>query len=581
MAEHDLPLTKIANAVGFARARAEVSPNAADPLTGLASRREIENRLDTILTTRVGKRQTCAVLMIALTRLDLVNHKLGFEAGDEVLRQVGQRLRRFGLCAAEAGRWGGDEILIINPDCDDRGLLGELALKVIHSISRPYLVGSDQAIIGAAIGIAIAPDDGPTRQELTSNAASALKAARKEGQSQFRCYSAAQASAVERREQLERDFPDALKSGQLAMAYQPIVRSQDYSLIGFEAELRWTHPLLGPISPQTVLSLAETTNLSTSLGEWAIECACRDAAAWPGKLGVSVKVSAAHFMAGPLSPQIAQILNRTDLAAERLEIQLTSEALLGEEQAGCPQLQRLRELGVRVALAEFGTGNSSLGLLQLPLFDRIKIDHSFVRKCCEPNSPKAAIIGSITALARKLGLETTAEGVEAQDELALVRSLGVSMVQGLIFSRALPQEAVQAKLASGDFTCEPIGPERRGADRRKMCRLIGVIHERHRYEAMLRNLSSTGALIEGLLNVPVGTELLLDLGSAQMAVATVRRSQDATQGVEFAVPLVSDGGEGLITRQRVTPDQQPVEPPPRSQRRFVQVDLSARSTRAA
>jgi hypothetical protein len=262
---------------------------------------------------------------------------------------------------------------------------------------------------------------------------------------------------------------------------------------------------------------------------------------------------------------------------------------MGEEQTVDAAFARLRKMGVRLSLDDFGASRSSLAFLRRAPFDRIKIDPSFVRGCCEPGNPNAAIITAIVSLAGALDMETIAEGVEAMDELELVRARGAALIQGFIFSRAVPHEVVMARLASGDFTYEPVGPDRHRAARRTLFRRIGVIHEDHRYDAVLRNLSRTGALIEGLLDVPVGTELVLDLGGGQLAVATVRRSQDATQGVEFETPLVSDGANGLCTRHRVSPYQLAAigmpsgeaEPANGTRRRFMQVDVFARSSRAA
>jgi hypothetical protein len=186
-------------------------------------------------------------------------------------------------------------------------------------------------------------------------------------------------------------------------------------------------------------------------------------------------------------------------------------------------------------------------------FDKIKIDQSFVRGSTEPDNSNSAIIAAIVSLAEALEMETVAEGVEAMDELALVRMRRAQNVQGFIYSRAVPHDKVMEKLKDGNFIYEPSGPPKQRSMRRTMFRRIGVIHEDHRYDAVLRNLSKTGAMIEGLLDVPIGTDLVLDLGEGQLAVGSVRRSQDATQGIEFEDPLISDGADGLCTRHRISP----------------------------
>jgi hypothetical protein len=214
---------------------------------------------------------------------------------------------------------------------------------------------------------------------------------------------------------------------------------------------------------------------------------------------------------------------------------------------------RLKKIGVKLSLDDFGTGYSSLGYLRRAPFDKIKIDQSFVRGCTESDNSNSAIIAAIVSLAEALDMDTTAEGVEAMDELELVRKRGARTVQGFIYSRAVPQDQVLEKLADGNFTYEPAGPAKQRSQRRTVFRRIGVIHEDHRYDAVMRNLSATGAMIEGLLDVPVGTDLVLDLGEGQLAVGTVRRSQDASQGIEFETPLISDGADGLCTRHRISP----------------------------
>jgi len=215
--------------------------------------------------------------------------------------------------------------------------------------------------------------------------------------------------------------------------------------------------------------------------------------------------------------------------------------------------RNLKELGVRLALDDFGTGYSSLSYLRNAPFDKIKIDQSFVRGSTDAGNNNSAIISAIVGLADALGLETVAEGTETKDELALVKKRGASHVQGYIFSRPIAHEEALDRLSKGQLIYEPRGPERYRADRRSVLRKIGLIHDDHRYAVTLRNISKTGARIEGLLNVPIGTDVVLDLGDGQLAVATVRRSKRHSQGVEFETHLISDGADGLCTRYRVSP----------------------------
>ena len=218
-----------------------------------------------------------------------------------------------------------------------------------------------------------------------------------------------------------------------------------------------------------------------------------------------------------------------------------------------PRPKRKKGLGAQLALDDFGTGYSSLGYLRNAPFDKLKIDRSFVESCTEAESSDAAIVSAILALSGALGMQTTVEGVEAFDQLDLVKAKGAKLVQGFIYSKALPQHEVLERFEDGIFRIEPEGPQRHRPERRSMDRMVGVIHEDHRYDATIRDLSKTGARIEGLLGVPVGTGLVLDLGGGQLVVAHVVRSQDAVQGLEFETALISDGSGGLCTRHRVSP----------------------------
>ncbi|HEY6816589.1 MAG TPA: EAL domain-containing protein [Croceibacterium sp.] len=524
-----------------------------DSLTGLANRHRMLKRLTAILTAFKAAKRSCALLMLDLDRFKQVNDTLGHPAGDDLLKQVAQRLERIVSAPAEIGRLGGDEFQIIIPDMDDRGKLGELAQRIIQMVSQPYSIEGSRAIIGTSIGIAIAPYDGLEPDELIKSADLALYAAKGGGRGMYRFYSNDLKDQAHQRREVEEDLRDALARGELEMHYQPVVRTSDNMVSGFEALMRWNHPERGPISPGVFIPIAEESNLIGPLGEWALRQACADAAKWPGELKVAVNVSAHQFSSDNLPAVVTNALAASGLNARQLELEITESVFMGDAEATDQMFKRLKKIGVKLALDDFGTGYSSLGYLKKAPFDKIQNDQSFVRGCTEPGNTNAAIITAIVSLANALKMETTAEGVEAMDELALITGLAATHVQGFIFSRAVRQEEVLAKLAGGDLNYKAIGPEKHRAERRTVFRRIGVIHEDHRYDAVLRNLSRTGAMIEGLLEVPVGTDLVVDLGEGQLVVARVRRSQDATQGVEFESPLISDGAEGLCTRHRISP----------------------------
>lgn len=281
--------------------------------------------------------------------------------------------------------------------------------------------------------------------------------------------------------------------------------------------------------------------------------ACQDATQWPYSLRVAVNVSAIQFSGTDVPKVVRSALERTGLEPERLELEITESVFLGDPQGTGVMLKALKKMGVRLALDDFGTGYSSLGYLSSAPLDKIKIDRSFVAGLTEDENNNAAIITAIVSLARALKMETVAEGVEAMDELALITKLGASHIQGYIFSKALNQQTLLDRLNDGGLKFEPDGPARHRADRRSTYRRVGVIHEDHRYEVVMRNLSKSGAGIEGLLDVPLGTPLVLDLGGGQLAVAEVVRSEGYSQGLEFEQPLISDGADGLCTRHRISP----------------------------
>lgn len=524
-----------------------------DSLTGLANRHRMAKRLNSTLTAYKAAKRSCALMMLDLDRFKQVNDTLGHPAGDELLKQVSQRLQRIVGSIGEIGRLGGDEFQIILPDIEDRGRLGDLAARVIQMVSQPYSIDGSRAIIGTSVGVAIAPFDGIESDELVSAADLALYAAKGGGRGQYRFYSSELKDGARLRRQIEEDLRDALVTDQLELHYQPLVDAKTSKVKSFESLLRWNHPERGWISPAEFIPVAEETNQISSLGEWVLRRACKEAASWPVELGVSVNVSAVQFGSADLPQVVKNALQASGLRPSRLELELTESVFIGDPRATQEMFEELKKLGIRLALDDFGTGYSSLGYLKTAPFDKIKIDQSFVRGATEEGNNNSAIITAIVSLARALGMVTVAEGVEAMDELAHVRDQGADLIQGWVFSKALPQDEVVARLESGQLEYEALGPAKHRAERMAVFRRIGVIHEDHRYEAVMRNLSKTGARIEGILDVPLGTGLVLDLGGGQLAVGHVRRSEGAEQGIEFETPLVSDGADGLCTRHRVSP----------------------------
>lgn len=524
-----------------------------DPLTGLPNRRRMSQVLEATLQAFGQQQRSCAIMLIDLDRFKQVNDTLGHPAGDALLKQVADRLLKIIGDKEKLCRLGGDEFQIILPDVDDRGTLGSVANDIIISLSQPYAVDGARCVIGASVGIAISPFDGANSELLIRNADLALYAAKGNGRGRFRFFSSDLLQVAEDKRILEEDLRDAVAKGELAMYYQPVVCTKTNCVTGVEALIRWHHPERGPISPTLFIPIAEEANLIEQIGEWALRRACEDAVEWPGKLRVAVNVSPVQFANDAFAGLVKTILASTKLSPGRLELEITEGVFLSDSTETDDMFTALKNVGVRLALDDFGTGYSSLGYLRTAPFDKIKIDQSFVRGATESGSRNGAIIAAIVALAAALDMDTTAEGIESLDQLELVRKLNVSHIQGFVYSRAVPNDELCRMLAAGDWVIEPSGPARQRNERQSVYRKAGAIHGDHCYPVIIRNISATGALMEGLMDIPVGTEFVVDFGEGQLVVATVRRSEGFQQGIEFEQRLVSDGNGGLCTRHRVSP----------------------------
>jgi diguanylate cyclase (GGDEF)-like protein/PAS domain S-box-containing protein len=524
-----------------------------DELTGLANRRKFKERLSAMLTAFGASKRSCALMILDLDRFKQVNDTMGHPAGDELLKQVAQRLTAIVKDRGDVGRLGGDEFQVLLPDMDDRGMLGELANRIIQTISQPYEINGRRAIIGISVGIAIAPYDGVDTDELTRAADLALYSAKDARDGTFRFFTSELLEVASRTAKLGDRLRNAIERGDLHLAYQPLVDPVTNDVKCFEALLRWHDEEEGYISPAQFIPVAENDDLIITLGEMALRQACTDALAWPETIRVAVNVSAKQFVRSGFKKVVAEALEATGLAPGRLELEITESVFVGDLETVDTIFKELKKLGIRLALDDFGTGYSSLGYLKHGHFDKIKIDQSFVRGCTESGDMNPAIISAIVALAKVLGMETVAEGVEAMDELDLVKQRGADLVQGYIYSRPIIQDDVLAQFAEGTIKFTPKGPPRHRSERITIFRKIGLIHEDHYYDVILRNLSKTGARISGLAGVPIGTDVVLDLGHGQLVVSKVVNATEASQGLKFETSLISDGSGGFMARHRISP----------------------------
>ncbi|MFC0204964.1 EAL domain-containing protein [Novosphingobium soli] len=516
-----------------------------DSLTGLANRFQMAEWLDKVLAGPRPETRACALFLLDLDRFKQVNDTMGHPAGDALLKQVAERLSESAGERGRVGRLGGDEFQVLLHGVQHREGLAQLARRMIEALSQPYAIEGTQVTIGASIGIALCPDDGSTSEELIRNADLALYAAKGGGRGRHHFYDENLHADAKERQQLEQDLRDAIADGAFELHYQPQVHTTSEKITSFEALLRWNHPVHGYMSPARFVPVAEECGLVAQIGEWALRSACRDLARWPGSVRVAVNVSPLQFANPALPAIVTSAIATAGIDPSRLELEITESVFLSDDQATEAMFAALKRIGVRLALDDFGTGYSSLGYLEKAPFDKIKIDQSFVRGAAVAGSRNGAIISSIVSLAEALGMETTAEGVETLDELDLVRLLGCSHVQGYVYERPLSAAAASARLEQG-LVVVAKGPRATRAPRQTMLRRVAMEHGAHSYEGTIRNISRSGAMIEGLWNVPDGTVFGLHFSEDHVVMATARWCREDRLGVEFAQPLEIDATGAVL-----------------------------------
>jgi diguanylate cyclase (GGDEF)-like protein len=524
-----------------------------DSLTGLSNRHRMAHLIDSTLTAFKAAKRNCAIMMLDLDKFKQVNDTLGHAAGDQLLKQVGERLTRAIERDCVIGRLGGDEFQVMLPDIDDRGELGEIALKIIAMLRQPYSVEEGRCVIGCSVGIAIAPHDGVTRDEIVRAADLALYAAKNGGRGQYRFFSCDLENEAIFRRRLEEGLETAVEEKQLFLKYEPMVEAASQKVRTLEAHVCWQHPQRGEIDEEEFASIVDGSSQVIEVGRWAIVEACRQATQWPASVRVAVNVPVELFRSSEFSHDIALALQETGLEPERLELEIKEAVFFGDTNAVDRTLDQLFKLGVRLTLDEFGSGYSSLAYLRRAPFDSIKIDEKLTLEAEHADKGELDLIRAIVALAGALNMETIANGIESGNLLTSLLESGVQFVQGPIFADPMQADVVQTELIGDAWKIAPSPDRAKRARRRTVFRKIQVIHDDHSYEVTLRNLSKTGALIQGLADVPKGTQFVVDLGGGQLAVATVIRTNGDTQGLEFEQSLVDDGSGGVCTRNRVSP----------------------------
>lgn len=502
-----------------------------DSLTGLPNRALMRQTLEEALRNATSRKKGCALFLIDLDRFKNVNDTLGHPIGDALLRAVAERLKGVMGDHAQVGRLGGDEFKAVLPGIVDISLLESLARTLIDHVSRPYSIEGNRIRIGASVGIAIGDPGRACADSLIRNADLALYAAKAAGRGKHCFYKPAMHSELTDRQRLEDDLRQAIARGELWVAYQAIVRAAGEEISGFEALVRWTHPIRGAISPEKFIPLAEEAGIIGRIGQWVLHTALSEAAHWPDQVRVAVNLSPVQFNDPSIVDIVAQALKETGVRAERLELEITEGVFLADGESTDDTFAKLKRLGVRLALDDFGTGYSSLGYLKKAPFDKIKIDQSFVRGAASAANRNSAIIRAIVTLAESLEMDTTAEGVETHDDLHLIRELGCNQVQGFIFGRPATAEAaremaLRVRVEADGYQC--IREPRHRLMRRAIVEIDGEITE-----IRLRNISAMGALAECPLPVSPGTMLTIDIIGVGPVSGCVRWAQSGKFGVQF------------------------------------------------
>jgi diguanylate cyclase (GGDEF)-like protein len=444
------------------RAQAQVQQLATyDSLTGLRNRASLVSRLDDL----VGAQTPFALLSIDLDRFKAVNDQYGHLIGDDVLVAVAGRLAEQASSGDLLARIGGDEFVMVLVEDDVIGRARTLGAAIVAALERPITTDRVRAHIGASVGTALYPGNGHSAEDVRQAADLALYRAKQQGRGNACFYSVDMDEAAHDRRLLEAALRQAIEHDAIGLAFQPVICLATDQVTSFEALARWTHPERGPIAPCDFIGLAEECGLIEALGAKLLRKACAEAATWPDRIRVAVNLSALQFRSGRLCSVVGEVLVETGLAPHRLQLEVTETVLIHDAEGTFAQLQQLRQLGIEVLMDDFGAGYSSLSYFERFLFDKVKIDRSFIAKA--PASPTSqAIIKAVVQLGTALKLDIVAEGVETDQQKRMLSTYGCTHAQGYLLGRPMPAELVDGFLAErstgvldekSDQTSRPIG----------------------------------------------------------------------------------------------------------------------------
>jgi diguanylate cyclase (GGDEF)-like protein/PAS domain S-box-containing protein len=420
-----------------------------DTLTGLPNRLQMTEALGEAIEAAEHWKSRCGFMIIDLDRFKGVNDTLGHAVGDRLLNRVAERLTS--LCSENelCGRLGGDEFGVVVKDASDQARVDQLARRIIDELSKAYDVDNHTLYVGASVGTAIGPRDGNTAETLIRSADLALYRSKDSGGNAHHPYEPQLHADAEERRVMEIALRRALANNEFHLQYQPVVSAETGTVEGFEALLRWTNKQLGNVPPSKFVPLAEEARLIGPIGQWVLRTACQEAMNWPSTVRVAVNVSAEQLHDRNFAKAVASALHDTGLPPHRLELEVTESVFMEEATHAVSVLKEVLALGIKLSLDDFGTGYSSLGYLSRTKFSNIKIDRSFVQGAARNVLENVAIIRAVIALADSLGMSTTAEGVETEEELAMIRGLGCRKIQGYLFGRPMSAHDARALFSSG------------------------------------------------------------------------------------------------------------------------------------
>jgi diguanylate cyclase (GGDEF)-like protein len=410
-----------------------------DALTGLANRALFAEKVNEALARLEQVREIFSILLLDLDRFKSVNDSLGHPVGDALLKAVADRLQSCVRRTDLVARLGGDEFAILQiGEKQQRAAAVALATRIQGAITAPYDIEGYQVTIGTSVGIALAPEHGAQFDGLLKCADVSLYEAKYAGRGRHCFFDSTLAEKADARLMLETDLRNAVRRDEFEVRYQPLVEAASRRPCGAEALVRWRHPTRGIISPNAFIPAAEEINLVVEIGEWVLRTACIDATSWPQHIKLAVNLSPVQFGEGDLVGSVCRALVDSGLASERLELEITESVLLKNNAENVALLHQLKNLGVSIVLDDFGTGFSSLSYLKMFPFDKIKIDRSFVNEI-ESRDDCAAIVSAVIGLGRTLHIETTAEGVETEQQFLQLRAAGCTFAQGYLFGRPVPK----------------------------------------------------------------------------------------------------------------------------------------------